>query len=84
MFFFEIIFVQFDVCFETVCSLCCFGVEKFRKINSHNIPGVRSFYEICAMKAKFTPDSAFFFLLNEIMRIGSTPTTPINCRDTIG
>jgi len=35
------------------------------------------------MNAKFTLDSACFFLLNEIMRIGSTTTTPINCRDTI-
>jgi hypothetical protein len=30
------------------------------RMNSQNIPGFRSFYEICAMNAKFTPDFSFF------------------------
>jgi hypothetical protein len=32
------------------------------QINSHNVSGFRSFYEICAKNAKFIPDSAFFLL----------------------
>jgi hypothetical protein len=55
------------------------------QIDCHNVPGFLSFYEICAMNAKFTIIlHAFFFVLNEISRIGSTPATPTNYRNTIG